>query len=233
MGRSLVTAMAEYPKVSLLYQKEIVTSSVQCMQMIGKLDRSGERLSRKLDEKLQKLKGRRLTDDKLVEEVNQLRRAVEIIAAKKVELAIKNYDFLDLNIKSIDAEMCILERLLRESGQEVPELPVSDFPSSGAADQTSSDHLHSTANTHHTSNHRHKSNKHCSSTTSSTTADVDNMNTINEPIYCICKRIAFGDMIACDNEDCPIEWFHYPCVNLTRKPKNSWICPLCSTKKKR
>ncbi|KAJ1418466.1 plan Homeodomain finger of tumor Supressor Ing4 [Ochromonadaceae sp. CCMP2298] len=55
----------------------------------------------------------------------------------------------------------------------------------------------------------------------------------NEPVYCVCNRIAFGDMIACDNEECPIEWFHYTCVNLTRKPRNSWICPTCSYRKKK
>ena len=26
-------------------------------------------------------------------------------------------------------------------------------------------------------------------------------------------------MVACDNEDCPYEWFHYPCVGITDPPK--------------
>jgi hypothetical protein len=30
-----------------------------------------------------------------------------------------------------------------------------------------------------------------------------------EPTYCICSQVSFGEMIACDNEDCSIEWFHY------------------------
>ena len=30
----------------------------------------------------------------------------------------------------------------------------------------------------------------------------------DEPVYCYCQRISFGDMIACDNENCNIEWFH-------------------------
>ncbi|KAK5649700.1 hypothetical protein RI129_000729 [Pyrocoelia pectoralis] len=34
----------------------------------------------------------------------------------------------------------------------------------------------------------------------------------NEPRYCICNQVSYGDMVACDNEDCPSEWFHYPCV---------------------
>uniref|UniRef100_A0A1I7ZCK5 PHD-type domain-containing protein n=1 Tax=Steinernema glaseri TaxID=37863 RepID=A0A1I7ZCK5_9BILA len=50
----------------------------------------------------------------------------------------------------------------------------------------------------------------------------------NEPTYCICQRISFGDMIGCDNEECKIEWFHFECVKLTKKPKGKkWYCPQC------
>jgi hypothetical protein len=34
----------------------------------------------------------------------------------------------------------------------------------------------------------------------------------NEPTYCTCSRVSYGDMIGCDSETCPIEWFHYECV---------------------
>ena len=43
----------------------------------------------------------------------------------------------------------------------------------------------------------------------------------NEPRYCICNQVSYGDMVACDNEDCPYEWFHYPCVGVTAPPKVS------------
>lgn len=36
----------------------------------------------------------------------------------------------------------------------------------------------------------------------------------NEPVFCFCKRVSFGDMVACENEECPIEWFHFGCVGL-------------------
>lgn len=29
----------------------------------------------------------------------------------------------------------------------------------------------------------------------------------------------FQDMVACDNVDCPYEWFHYPCVGISAPPK--------------
>jgi hypothetical protein len=28
----------------------------------------------------------------------------------------------------------------------------------------------------------------------------------NEPIYCVCKRVSFGEMIGCDGDECPTEW---------------------------
>ena len=55
----------------------------------------------------------------------------------------------------------------------------------------------------------------------------------SEPIYCICRQMAYGSMIACDNEDCPVEWFHYGCVNLTKKPKNEWLCRTCTQKNRK
>ncbi|KAF2982585.1 hypothetical protein EK904_008583 [Melospiza melodia maxima] len=49
----------------------------------------------------------------------------------------------------------------------------------------------------------------------------------NEPTYCLCSQVSYGEMIGCDNEQCPIEWFHFSCVGLTYKPKGKWYCPKC------
>jgi inhibitor of growth protein 4 len=55
----------------------------------------------------------------------------------------------------------------------------------------------------------------------------------NEPTYCLCHQVSYGEMIGCDNNDCPIEWFHFVCVGLTTKPKGKWYCPRCSADKKK
>lgn len=72
----------------------------------------------------------------------------------------------------------------------------------------------------------------------------------DEPTYCLCDQvglnvvlkfhsqvvltnisyflqISFGEMILCDNDLCPIEWFHFSCVQLVSKPKGKWFCPNC------
>jgi len=55
----------------------------------------------------------------------------------------------------------------------------------------------------------------------------------NEPTYCLCHQVSYGEMIGCDNPDCPIEWFHFACVGLTTKPKGKWFCPRCTAERKR
>lgn len=49
----------------------------------------------------------------------------------------------------------------------------------------------------------------------------------DEPTYCLCDQVSFGEMIGCDNDLCPIEWFHFSCVQLITKPKGKWYCPRC------
>lgn len=51
-----------------------------------------------------------------------------------------------------------------------------------------------------------------------------------EPTYCYCGQVSFDEMVACDNDDCTIEWFHYACVGLTRQPKKEWFCRFCAPK---
>ncbi len=44
-----------------------------------------------------------------------------------------------------------------------------------------------------------------------------------DDIYCICRGPECGKMIACDNPDCPIEWFHFSYINLHRKPRGKLV----------
>ena len=46
-------------------------------------------------------------------------------------------------------------------------------------------------------------------------------------LHCTCRRPSQGDMIACDNADCAVGWYHYECVGVRRAPRGSWFCPDC------
>ncbi|KAH7034295.1 inhibitor of growth proteins N-terminal histone-binding-domain-containing protein [Macrophomina phaseolina] len=66
-------------------------------------------------------------------------------------------------------------------------------------------------------------------------ADDDTMDMdedADDTQYCICERVSFGDMVACDNPKCEIQWFHWECVGLTQEPKGEWLCPICDPNSK-
>jgi inhibitor of growth protein 3 len=46
--------------------------------------------------------------------------------------------------------------------------------------------------------------------------------------YCFCQSVSYGDMVACDNEDCKYQWFHWDCVGIKEEPVGDWLCPECS-----
>ncbi|KAI8082335.1 hypothetical protein BDF21DRAFT_260559 [Thamnidium elegans] len=50
----------------------------------------------------------------------------------------------------------------------------------------------------------------------------------NEPVYCYCQGVSYGEMVACDNAECDIEWFHLACVDLKTVPKGKWYCDNCN-----
>lgn len=55
----------------------------------------------------------------------------------------------------------------------------------------------------------------------------------DEPTYCICNQVSFGEMVACDNKNCAKEWFHFECVGLIEQPSGKWFCSECLTDKEK
>ncbi|CAJ0937450.1 unnamed protein product, partial [Mesorhabditis belari] len=55
----------------------------------------------------------------------------------------------------------------------------------------------------------------------------------NEPRYCTCNQVSFGEMVGCDNKNCKVEWFHFQCVGLTEPPTGKWFCEACSQARKK
>lgn len=50
----------------------------------------------------------------------------------------------------------------------------------------------------------------------------------DEEKYCYCQGVSYGEMVACDNKDCPREWFHLECIGLKSVPKSAkWYCDEC------
>lgn len=53
----------------------------------------------------------------------------------------------------------------------------------------------------------------------------------NEPTYCICGQVSFGEMVACDDAACDVEWFHLDCVGLESPPQGKWYCSNCEARR--
>lgn len=51
----------------------------------------------------------------------------------------------------------------------------------------------------------------------------------NEQRYCYCNGVSYGEMVACDNENCAREWFHLECTGLRSLPpaRSTWYCDEC------
>ena len=42
-----------------------------------------------------------------------------------------------------------------------------------------------------------------------------------EQRYCYCNGVSYGEMVGCDDESCPREWFHLSCVGLIKAPNKN------------
>ncbi|TAQ84447.1 hypothetical protein B7494_g7228 [Chlorociboria aeruginascens] len=56
----------------------------------------------------------------------------------------------------------------------------------------------------------------------------------DEPTYCYCNGVSYGEMVACDADGCEKEWFHLECVGLKVAPRGNakWYCDDCKDKLK-
>ncbi|KAL2139310.1 hypothetical protein VTI28DRAFT_5347 [Corynascus sepedonium] len=62
----------------------------------------------------------------------------------------------------------------------------------------------------------------------------DDQDVADEDVYCYCNQVSYGEMVACDGEGCPREWFHLECVGLKVAPKGNakWYCEDCKKRLK-
>jgi hypothetical protein len=180
---------------------DLPSATKRTLNTIQQLDLLSSQLSRKLDGMVAVLMNcKTLTErERGSASVIALARVVEELAEKKLALALSNYDLVDENIRLLDKQIEIVDKAMkRHDIKYIPPGPVVEARILEDAGKTDE-------------NVRKRK--------LSSLAE--------EPVYCICRRGAFGDMVACDNDDCPTEWFHYTCVGLTKVPKNTWLCPQC------
>ena len=49
-------------------------------------------------------------------------------------------------------------------------------------------------------------------------------------VWCLCAGPEEGQMVACDNQNCRLQWYHFHCVGLVDTPSadTPWFCPSCA-----
>lgn len=166
----------------------------------------------------------RFSDDALDEQKHSIR-----IADEKVALASQAYDLVDLHIQQLDQFLKNSEEEIRRerelaSATGSPDANVESSTKSGRGNEGGRGGRKKT---------RLAAAGVASAPANPTSMDLDLPVDPNEPTYCLCNQVSYGEMVACDNSDCRIEWFHFGCVGLKEKPKGKWYCSDCAGMQKR
>ncbi|XVE81466.1 hypothetical protein DITRI_Ditri15bG0066400 [Diplodiscus trichospermus] len=173
----------------------------------------------------------RFSDEALDEQKHGIR-----IADEKIALAIQAYDMVDSHIQQLDQYLKKSDEELRRERENV---------AATASPATSSDGTIKSGRPSESGRGGRKKTRLATAAAASAVAaatevaanptgmDLDLPVDPNEPTYCLCNQVSYGEMVACDNPDCKIEWFHFGCVGLKEQPRGKWYCSDCAALKNR
>lgn len=176
----------------------------------------------------------RFSDDALDEQKHSIR-----IADEKVALAVQAYDLVDTHIQQLDQYLKNFdEELRRERDSAAP--TASPAPSLDGSTKSGRSGEGGRGGRKKTRLATAAAAAAAAVTEAAATPvanptgmELDLPVDPNEPTYCVCNQVSYGEMVACDNPNCKIEWFHFGCVGLKEQPKGKWYCPDCAALKNR
>eukprot|EP00238_Polyblepharides_amylifera_P010893 CAMPEP_0196589336 /NCGR_PEP_ID=MMETSP1081-20130531/63265_1 /TAXON_ID=36882 /ORGANISM="Pyramimonas amylifera, Strain CCMP720" /LENGTH=248 /DNA_ID=CAMNT_0041912103 /DNA_START=171 /DNA_END=917 /DNA_ORIENTATION=+ len=178
-----------------------------------------------------------VTDSSVDAKLDPLIKQAHQTADEKVKVASSTYDLVDKHIQRLDAILRKAEDEVREridqASLEQLQAPVQESGGGSTRRKEALQKLRAAAAS--------------ASANASVLAmpagaprgrnpDLDLPIDPNEPTYCVCNRVSFGQMIACDHLECKIEWFHFECVGLnpeTHNTKAKWYCSECASLRKK
>jgi len=157
---------------------------------------------------------------------------------EKVALAVQTYELVDKHIRRLDTDLKRFEAELdaeekKKSGPYDAKTPLKDKGKGRGKPEGDTSPLILAPPIVTPSPARKKGDIPLPADARVKAVDIDMPIDPNEPTYCICNRVSFGEMVGCDNSDCKVEWFHFECVGLTHPPKGKWYCPDCNAIKKK
>ena len=175
---------------------------------------------------------------------------------EKVNIAIQTYEMVDKHIRRLDSDLAKFEAEMKEQGGRLSQTETEEEPETDtlkkkkvgkkAGKEETKSGKKRKGSKEEEDNDKGKKKKGRGASSKDKEAAVPVLSALasvlpggmqqevlempidpNEPTYCICQEVSWGEMIGCDNNDCPIEWFHFGCMGLTTKPKGKWYCPKC------
>lgn len=184
------------------------------------------------DEYLRKVRDLSPTKRKAeMEKIQHMFKRARELSDEKVNIAVQTYELVDKQIRKLDSDLAKFESEMKDKGrisqteseeeEVVNKKKLKDKKKKGMKEE----------------DRKKKKAKKTESLSAGPLASyvgsgvpqevLDMPVDPNEPTYCTCQQVSYGEMIGCDNQDCPIEWFHFGCMDLSHKPKGKWYCPKC------
>ncbi|XP_059615818.1 inhibitor of growth protein 4 isoform X4 [Phlebotomus argentipes] len=225
------------------------------------LDYRAQNIMQTIDEKSQEVLQSISTDTskestrrETVKQIQELFNKAKEFGDDKVQLAIQTYELVDKHIRRLDSDLARFEGEIQDKNSinrgkyedvSKKKRKGNDTKALGKKKRPQSSEDEAKWNNTNASPHVGKHKKQKNADIEERIADLDGHATPhpsdvldmpvdpNEPTYCLCHQVSYGEMIGCDNPDCPIEWFHFACVGLTIKPKGKWFCPKCFQDRKK
>ncbi|XGW31174.1 hypothetical protein V3C99_009827 [Haemonchus contortus] len=171
---------------------------------------------------------------KYYKETQAMYKEVDKLGERKVKLAQKMYDAVDTHIKEMDQQITDFHEVQRKKYK------AEHGVNPGTSNSTDSQRRRSNMSSVRVD--KRKKPTDAKATENGPFVDhfkqapltsMDMPVDPNEPTYCICHQVSFGQMVACDGPDCKNEWFHFQCVGLTSSPVGKWYCDQCKEARKK
>jgi len=141
----------------------------------------------------------------------------------KVQLAVQTYEMVDKHIRRLDSDLTRFEEELKQQRQQERVQDGEEETRKRKHEKSEGIRKRRRGKKEHVDEETTSPSLSTSSTPLITMATDMNVLDMpvdpNEPTYCLCHQVSYGEMIGCDNNDCLIEWFHFGCVGLTTNPR--------------
>ncbi|XP_048880870.1 inhibitor of growth protein 4 isoform X2 [Brienomyrus brachyistius] len=217
-------------------------------QLMRDLDQRTEDLKEQIDSMAREYtaNARTLSSEQKVSLLRQIQQSYskcKEFGDDKVQLAMQTYEMVDKHIRRLDTDLARFEADLKEK-----QIESTDYDSTSSKGKKSESRLpkeKKVARTRSKVKNPEEDGSPKNGQKGEFSAPSVNFGNVhpsdvldmpvdpNEPTYCLCHQVSYGEMIGCDNTDCSIEWFHFACVGLTTKPRGKWYCPRCSQERKK